>query len=164
MRLNLGAIFLCLCILVPVSYAEQPSATDDGSRLIGTWDLVSVEARWPDGHVTAPWGTKPPGRLTYSKDGQMSALLMHEERNQAAHNVVAKELQNEAAGYFGTYNVDTARHVVSHHVEATLRSAESGTIDRTYEFKNGNLYLTARAIRNNLPVTYILIWKRIGVP
>jgi len=69
-------------------------------------------------------------------------------------------LQNEAAGYFGTYTVDSARHIVSHHVEATLRSAESGTVERAYEFKGEELYLAAKATRDNLPVTYVLVWKR----
>ena len=70
------------------------------------------------------------------------------------------------AGYFGTYSVDTATQVVSYHVQATVRSAESGTVDRTYKFKGGNLYLTAKAIRDKLPVIYILVWKRatIGEP
>ena len=153
-------ILLCICAFVPLSHAKQPLTANDSSRFIGTWDLVSVEARWPDGHITAPWGANPPGRLIYTKDGHMSALLMHEFRNQATRNEVAAALQNEAAGYFGTYTVDSARHIVSHHVEATLRSVESGTIDRAYEFKNGNLDLIANATRDNLPVTYVLVWKR----
>jgi hypothetical protein len=132
---------------------------NDNSSFVGTWDLVSVEARWPDGHVTAPWGAHPPGRLIYSEDGRMTALLMHELRNQATRSEVAAALQNEAAGYFGTYSVDSARHIVSHHIEATLRSVESHTIDRTYAFKSGNLYLTAKAVRDSLPVTYVLVWK-----
>ena len=158
------SILLCLCIFVPLSHAKQPLSANDASRLIGTWDLVSVEAHWPDGHVTTPWGANPPGRLIYSKDGHMSALLMHELRNQARRNGVAAALQNEAAGYFGTYTVDPARHIVSHHVEATLRAVESGTIERTYAFRNGNLTLAAKATRDSLPVTYVLVWKRAAMP
>jgi hypothetical protein len=158
------SILLCLCIFVPLSHAEQPPSANDASRFIGTWDLVSVEAHWPDGHVTTPWGANPPGRLIYTKDGHMSALLMHELRNQATRSGVAAALQNEAAGYFGTYTVDSARHIVSHHVEATLRAVESGTIERTYAFRNGNLALAAKATRDKLPVTYILVWKRAATP
>jgi lipocalin-like protein len=162
-RSVLLSILLCPCTFVPLSHAKQPLTANDSSRFIGTWDLVSVEARWPDGHITAPWGANPPGRLIYSKDGRMSALLMHEFRNQATRNEVAAALQNEAAGYFGTYTVDSARHIVSHHVEATLRSVESGTIDRSYEFKSGNLYLIAKATRDKLPVTYVLVWRRATI-
>jgi hypothetical protein len=139
-------------------------ADDDRARFIGTWNLVAVKARWPDGRVTAPWGAHPPGRLIYTRDGHMSALLMHELRNQAAHSGVTAALQNEAAGYFGTYTVDPARHVVSHHVEASLRAAEAGTIDRAYSFEGENLTLTANATRDGAPVTYVLVWKRAAKP
>jgi len=159
-RLVLLSMLLCLCAFVPFSHAKEPRDANDNSRFVGIWGLVSVEAHWPNGHVTAPWGANPPGRLIYSKDGHMIALLMHGLRNQATRNEVAAALQNEAAGYFGTYTVDSARHLVSHHVEATLRSVESGTIDRAYEFKNGNLYLIAKTTRDKLPVTYVLVWKR----
>jgi hypothetical protein len=67
----------------------------------------------------------------------MLVLCMHELRNEATRRVVPLALQNEAAGYFGTCKVDTKRHVVSHMVATTLSPAESGTIDRTYEFKSG---------------------------
>jgi hypothetical protein len=90
----------------------------------------------------------------------MLVLCMHELRNEATHRVIAPALQNEAAGYFGTYKVDATRHIVRHTVTATLRSAESGTIDRSYEFKDGRLYLIAKATRNGLPVTYVLVWQR----
>jgi len=87
---------------------------------------------------------------------------MHELRNQAKNGAAGAALQNEAAGYFGTYTVDSARHIVTHHVAATLRSVESGVIDRTYEFKSGNLRLIAKAVRDGMPVTYVLVWKRVN--
>lgn len=158
------AFVLGLCAFVPLAYAAQPGAESDRARFVGTWSLVSVEARWPDGRVTAPWGAHPPGRLIYSQDGHVTALLMHELRNQATRGDAAASLQNEAAGYFGTFTVDSTRHVVSHHIVATLRAVESGTIDRSYEFKNGNLYLTAKTTRDGVPVVYVLIWKLAGTP
>jgi hypothetical protein len=159
-RLITWLIFLCLSVIGQTAFARQPLVDNDGARFIGTWELVSVEAHWPDGHVTSPWGTHPPGRLIYTKEGRMLVLCMHERRNEATRRVVPPALQNEAAGYFDTYKVDATLHIVSHTVAATLRPAESGTIDRTYEFKSGKLYLIAKAARNGLPVTYVLVWKR----
>ena len=159
-RLILWLILLCVSVIGQVSFAEQPPAINDEARFIGTWELVSVEAQWADGHVTSPWGDHPPGRLIYTKEGRMLVLCMHELRNEATRGVVPPELQNEAAGYFGSYEVDAARHTVSHTIAATLRPAESGTIDRTYEFDSGKLHLIAKATRNGLPVTYVLVWKR----
>jgi len=153
-----------LAVFALTATSGRAADVTDRARFIGTWDLVAVEARWPDGHVTAPWGAHPPGRLIYAEDGHMSALLMHELRNQATGSGVTAALQNEAAGYFGTYTVDTARHIVSHHVEATLRAAESGTIDRAYSFEGETLTLTAKATSGGSPVTYILVWKRAAKP
>ena len=152
---------LAACALSAISGRAANGADNDRARFIGTWTLVAVEAHWPDGHVTAPWGAHPPGRLIYTEGGQVSALLMHEQRNQANASGVTGTLQNEAAGYFGTYTVDPARHVVSHHVEATLRTAESGTIDRAYSFAGEKLTLTAKATRDGSPVTYVLVWQRV---
>ncbi|MBS0516929.1 MAG: lipocalin-like domain-containing protein [Proteobacteria bacterium] len=157
---SLWLISLCIFAISQSSFAKPPLAVNDAAHFIGTWELVSVVAAWPDGHATNPWGDHPPGRLIYTKDGRMLVLCMHEFRNEAARSVIPPELQNEAAGYFGTYKVDSDRHVVSHAIVATLRPSESGTIDRTYEFKDGELYLRAKATRDGLPVTYVLVWKR----
>jgi hypothetical protein len=160
-RMALWLIALCISVPGQTSFATQPLAANDAARLIGTWDLVSVTAQWPDGHATKPWGNHPPGRLIYTKEGRMLVLCMHELRDEATPRAVPPELQNEAAGYFGTYKVDPTRHIVSHAITTTLRSAESGTINRTYAFRSGRLYLIAKAKRNGIPVTYVLVWKRI---
>ncbi|MDA0368561.1 MAG: lipocalin-like domain-containing protein [Proteobacteria bacterium] len=44
--------------------------------IVGTWALVSVERRFSDGRVTQPMGDAPVGRLTYTADGYMQAILM----------------------------------------------------------------------------------------
>lgn len=159
-RMALRLIALWVIVIGQVSCAKQPSAVNDAARFVGTWDLVSVSAQWPDGHVTNPWGNHPPGRLIYTQAGHMLVLCMHELRNEATREAVAPALQNEAAGYFGTYKVNAMRHIVSHLVNATLRHAEAGILDRTYEFKRGELYLTAKATHDGQPVTYVLVWKR----
>jgi len=159
-RVGLLVISLCIALIGQAAFANPPLAVNDAARFVGTWELVSVRANWPDGRITNPWGDHPPGRLIYTKEGRMLVLCMHELRNEATRNAVPPALQNEAAGYFGRYKVDATRHIVSHVVEATLRHAESGTIDRTYEFKNGELYLTAKATRDGRPVAYVLVWKR----
>ena len=48
--------------------------------LVGTWELVSVERRAVDGAVTHPLGSAPVGRLTYTDDGYMQAILMPGDR------------------------------------------------------------------------------------
>src|SRR5688500_13260051 len=45
-------------------------------RLIGTWRLVSVEARDAQGAVTRPYGAHPVGHLTYTAGGRMAVSIM----------------------------------------------------------------------------------------
>jgi hypothetical protein len=138
------------------------SAPADATTLEGVWELVSVSTRWPDGRVTAPWGATPVGRLTYGADGRMTALLMDERRNQADGRAVAPEVQASAAAYYGTYVVDTARRVVTHHVAASLRASEAGSIARSYVLRGATLLLTAHAMYEGAAVTHTLVWRRAG--
>jgi hypothetical protein len=157
-----------LAILVALSAATgcagahvaTPGVPASRAGLEGTWELVSVATRWPDGRTTEPWGAAPVGRLTYGFDGRMTALLMDARRNQADGRAVPPELQPSAAAYYGTYAVDPARHVVSHHVAASLRASEAGTLERRYVLRGDTLVLTADALYEGAPVTHTLVWRR----
>jgi hypothetical protein len=130
---------------------------------VGAWDLVSISTEWPDGRVTKVWGDHPVGRLTYGADGRMSALLMDGRRNQADGRDVPPEFQASAAGYFGTFTVDSNRRVVSHHVAASIRATESGTLERAYEFRDDHLALRAVGTIDGMQVTSTLVWKRAAL-
>ena len=45
-------------------------------NIVGTWKLVLVERRADDGTFSQPLGETPVGRLTYTNDGYMQAILM----------------------------------------------------------------------------------------
>ena len=130
------------------------------SQLVGTWELLSIHTRWPDGRVTEPWGAAPVGRLSYGADQRMSAQLMDARRNQADGRQVSSDLLNSAASYYGTYSIDTSRRVVTHQVIASLRVNESGVLDRRYEMRGDTLILAADAIFEGEAVTHTLYWLR----
>lgn len=44
--------------------------------IVGTWTLESVERVYDDGRIAHPLGDSPVGRLTYTSDGYMHAILM----------------------------------------------------------------------------------------
>ncbi|MGH8595984.1 MAG: lipocalin-like domain-containing protein, partial [Gammaproteobacteria bacterium] len=67
--------WLCALLLLP-----NVTAADDTAKLLGSWDLVSLENRGADGSVHHPFGTNPVGRITYTADGLMSAQIMHGSR------------------------------------------------------------------------------------
>lgn len=131
--------------------------------LVGVWDLVSVRTRWPDGRVTEPWGAAPVGRLSYGSDGRMITLLMDARRNEADGQVVPADVQASVAAYYGTYTVDSARQVVTHHVTASLRASEAGSIERRYTLNGDTLVLIAKALYEGSAVTHTLVWHRAPV-
>ena len=134
-----------------------------GSRLWGTWEIVSFSARLPDGHVIEPWGAHPAGRITYDADGHVATLLMPERRNEADGRASPTDMQAEFTAYFGTYTVDVTRQIVTHKVTASLSAAHaSGDLQRHYELRDGTLILTFTRVQDGLPVTHSLVWKRIS--
>ena len=138
-----------------------PLSPQDAGALVGTWELTEFSRRAADGRITAPWGSQPVGQITYDADGHVTALLMHEERNEAGGRPSSQDVQAEFSAYFGTYAVDATRRIVTHHVRGSL-SAEraSGELRRNYELKDGALILTFTRPQDG--ATNTLVWKRIS--
>jgi hypothetical protein len=133
------------------------------SPLLGTWDLISFWWRLPDGKMVEPWGEHPVGRITYDADGYMTALLMHESRNEAGGQGSPAEIQADYSAYFGSYIVDVEGGIIIHRVAGSLSAAHaSGEIRRNYELKNGVLNLSFIRPQEGMPVIYTLAWKRIS--
>jgi Lipocalin-like domain len=93
----------------------------------------------PDGSVTKPWGAHPVGRITYDPNGYVTALLMHELRNEADGLSSPAEIEADFSAYFGTYTVDPGQKVVVHQVTASLSKAHaSGEIRRDYKLNEAH--------------------------
>lgn len=142
---------------------DIPVGTD--SPVVGTWELVSLTWTTPDGRAIQPWGN-PAGRIAYDANGNMVALLMHERRNEAqSGSRAAPETLPQYSAYFGTYRVDAANGVITHQVTGSLNGENaSGELRRTFSFENGMLILGFTTIRDGVPVTRRLVWKRISSP
>lgn len=133
------------------------------SSLLGTWDLVSFRWHWPDGRTVEPWGEHPVGRITYDANGYVTALLMHELRNEAGGQGSSPEIQTDYSAYFGSYLVDVAGGIIIHRVAGSLSAAHaSGEIRRNYNLEDGLLNLSFTRSREGVPVIYTLKWKHIS--
>lgn len=120
--------------------AADPGPTSGKARLIGAWHLASITG--PDGK---PVSTAPSGMLIYTRDGHMSVPLMYPKSENALSN------QYVQAGYeasFGSYDVDEARHMVTHHVQGSVtRDLLVGKdLRRIYQFTTGG-HLIIRSAR-----------------
>jgi hypothetical protein len=132
------------------------------SSPVGTWELVSFKSVLDDGSSIVPWPGAV-GRITYDADGNVTGLLMSGRRNEGNGSSSPTEAHGEFTAYFGTYQVDAERGLISHHVEASLSAARaSGELRRTYEIKDGLLILGFATLRNGVAMTNRLVWKRIS--
>ena len=157
----------------------EGQATPPGERrnLLGVWELLSLQDHRPNGDVLDWMGKKPSGMLIYSPEGRMTIQIMRDPRPTAAAplfssdghtllaNASANEIRDAYSGYyayFGTWDADERAHTVTHHVRASLRSAEvASDYIRPYELSGEQLLL-------RYPVsapggerrTRVLTWRR----
>jgi len=151
--------------------SAQTKPSSVRQKLLGTWDLISWEAKLKTtGKVEYPCGKNPVGRITYDSAGRMSAQLMDPGRRVVGKGLGQRamlatfsttDMREVLAGcfcYFGTFDIDETARTVIHHLQAHLRPAWAGDEwRRTYEFSGDN----------QITLTYStdesddrLIWKR----
>ena len=106
-------------------------------KLIGAWHLVSLNAPGADGKMSSVAGLK--GTLIYTRDGHMSVQIMYPPSASTLSNDYVKD------GYeasFGSYDVDEAKHTVTHHVQGSITPGLVGKdLTRVYRFSDGQLII-----------------------
>jgi hypothetical protein len=106
------AALVTIAVLVHAQSANQKGG--DRERLIGAWHLARIDAPGPDGKSMD--GPQPKGMLIYTRDGHMSVQLMYPKSANAQSNEYVLD------GYeasFGSYDVDEATHMLTHHVQGS---------------------------------------------
>jgi hypothetical protein len=113
---------------------------------VGTWQLARVQSVRTDGAVTQPYGTAPRGYLTYTADGHMHAIFMHEDL-----------ATDRGTAYTATWEISGPE--VVHHVTAALVRDWIGTdLRRTYAFDGDGMTLIAHEPDRE----FRLSWRRSG--
>lgn len=142
----------------------------DTTDFAGTWKLVSFEARRSNGEVLHPMGREPIGRIIYDAKGNMAVVLSRPDRPLlSGPDKTRAPLEEKGAAldsfeaYFGTYTVDAARRVVTHHVEGALFPNWAGSAqERFYAFEGERLTLSTAPIPyGGDTVTGVLVWERL---
>jgi hypothetical protein len=133
------------------------------SSPVGTWELVSFTSQLEDGRSIEPWPNAV-GRIAYDARGNVTSLLISGRRNEADGRSSPPEAQDEFTAYFGTYQVDIAQGIITHDVSASLNATRaSKVLRRSFELSDDNLILGFPTIRNGVPMTNRLVWKRISI-
>ena len=112
--LRYGASFVVVAIAVLTQAQLASRQAWDHERLIGAWHLAHIDSPGPDGKQT---GSQPEGMLIYTRDGHMSVQLMYPKSGNAQSN---EYVLNGYEASFGSYDVDEARHLLTHHVQGSI--------------------------------------------
>src|ERR1700674_2147367 len=111
-------------------------------KLYDTWRLVRIESVGPKGELYEPWfGGGAMGQIIYDRSGQMAAQLL---RNPPPNNGSdSRDAYDGYYAYFGTFEVNEATGIVTHHILSSLRPGERG-IDykRSVRFVGDKIVLT----------------------
>ena len=145
-------MLIAALLLVATAQAQRNPGAPGKRALIGAWRLVRIDVPGPDGQMTpAP---QPNGMLIYTSDGHMSVQLMYPKSGKAPDN------EYVLGGYeasFGSYDVDEAKHVVTHHVQGSItRDLLVGKdLPRVYQLtRDGHLIIRSADAREHWAVTW----------
>ena len=138
--------------------------------LIGTWRLVSYEARTSSGEIRYPFGQHAVGQLFYDLNGNMSAHVMRLDRPAFASDDSGSGIDVEVraafeghTSYFGTYTIDPSAGSVTHHVHGASYPNWMGHDQiRYYHIDGPHLLLSTPPIPDRgESLEYTLTWERI---
>lgn len=139
--------------------------------LVGTWKLVSFEARDSKDQLQYPLGKDVFGLLLYDAGGNMSAHVMRNDRPLFAANDPDRGTDAEVraafegyASHFGTYTIDQATQTVTHHVRGAWYPNWIGSDQlRHFRFDGSRLLLsTPPLVSGGESLKYVLTWERIS--
>jgi lipocalin-like protein len=146
-------VILCLATLASLSKSssgDEPAAITSRA-LVGTWRLVSVEERQPNGETTYWMGRRPLGLLIYDRAGNVSVQIM---RDPSLTTPPANH-QDGYYAYFGRYDVREREATVVHRVQGSMRPSEIGVAyTRSVRLSGDRLVL-------GLSPTRTLTWQRL---
>lgn len=142
----------------------------DRNRFVGTWRLLSWEARGTTGKATYPVGQDATGYISYSSDSYVSVAIMFGERPLfVAGDLLAGNQEERAAAaatyvsYAGPYEVLADR--VVHHIEVSLFPNWVGSRqERFFEFTDNRLTLsTAPILAGGIERRHYLVWEQAAI-
>jgi len=116
----LAVAAICALATLPVA-AQQKSLKE---QVVGTWNIVSVEEVYPDGHKETPWGPNMKGAVSFDQHGKV--LLMIIGADLPTPSGKPQEAARMVVAYFGTYSVDEGAKTITYTAERATIPAFDG--------------------------------------
>jgi hypothetical protein len=170
-----------LRVVIILCCTSWVQAADGGhiqkEQLIGAWRLVSMDYRGPDKSSVDPfYQPDSTGLIVYDPSGWMSVHIAGPHRQAwkvpASRQPTTGDPQDSALkaaafdtyyAYFGTWEFDETRAVVTHHVISALLPAEDGqSYAQQVTLENGRLIFTTRSGPPGRETVRRKIWERLG--
>jgi Lipocalin-like domain len=171
---------LLLAVVAPIGVAKSLSASSEAelrAKLVGGWSLISRETHLENGELVVDSGLSatPMGVLLYDASGHVAAQLSRRDRTVA---MIGAECASAAAtkgtsdtaqtvlgydAYFGTYTINAAKGIVTHHLQAAIWPGDIGKdIDRSFVLEGDRLTISFHTTtREGVRVTRTLVWNRM---
>jgi hypothetical protein len=129
--------------------AATTGASAMKDRFVGTWKLLNIEQRNDAGQLIPPASqasARPPlGVLIYDAAGYVAVTIMPGERHKyAAAQPTGEEAQAALTGYaayFGSFTINDAEHVITHHLQGSVNPGMAPEQKRGFEFSGNRLTL-----------------------
>jgi hypothetical protein len=131
---------------VNASWGAEPN-------LVGNWQLVSFfSEELATGKKTAVLGEHPKGYITYTHQGRVMVLMVHETRTPPKVDEDRINLHKYMVAYSGRYTVEGEK--VVHHVDVSWNESWTGT-DQVRFFKLEGDSLTIKTVPQKSAITGI---------
>jgi Lipocalin-like domain len=154
--------------------AKRPSAVEASRaanhRIVGTWKLIAIERFAPNGEFLPPpappaFGSpNPTGFIVYDAAGYMGVTIMQSGRQKfAGAQPTADEAKAALLGYIsycGTFSVNGADGVVTHHIQTSLNPNDTDADQRSSFQVSGNR-LVLKPSRDADGLQAQLTWERV---
>ncbi len=151
--LSRGALSAFVAISTLALALSPTKQAGDRQKLVGAWYLAHIDVPGPDGKRAAI--PQPKGMLIYTRDGHMSVQLMYPKSANAQSN---EYVQDGYEASFGSYDVDEAKHTLTHHVQGSVtRDLLVGKdLPRVYQFvADGKLIIRSARPDEHWSVTWV---------
>ena len=133
--------------------------------LVGSWELLGVYRQRQDGTRDPLFGENPRGRLTYTADGVVHAILVGDDRPQPPSMDISDtdkvRLFQTVVAYSGTYRLDGNK--VTHAVDVSWNQVWTKTdLVRFFELNGNRLRILTEPTTDPLDGstnTYIVEWQ-----
>jgi Lipocalin-like domain len=168
MKTLLVVLSLSFALFTEVAVAQSASPEPTVAQLLGTWQLVSVEATVTgQAQPALPYGAHPSGFLMYQPDGHMCAQLTNGEApawtdpNEATHAQKVAHYESFIA-YCGTYKLDPKTSTVYHYPTVAWSPTYLGsTQPRPFRLEGDKLIITAsKGLPDAKMEKMVLVWQR----